>query len=250
MNYQNKSVIVTGGASGFGKAFTKFYCQEGAHVSFLDIDKDAGEELCKVLKAKSLKADFYHADIRDSERVRQVINETISHQGLDILINNAGYEGSLKYLSDIEEEDFKVVMDINVMGVFYGMKYTLPHFKTQKSGCIINLGSIAGLHASPMMGAYGASKHAVIGMTKTAATEYGKFGIRVNAICPTIVEGTAMSSPNNELTQGMLDLLTKTNPMKRLGAISDVVEMAAFLSSNNASYINGQCLSIDGGQYS
>lgn len=247
MQFKNQSVIVTGGSSGIGRATALAFAKRGAKVVVSDINEKGGKETLDLIMNSGGTAIFVKTDVSDSQQVQALIDTCLTEYGtLDHMINNAGIGLGLQFFDQITEEHWAKTIAVNQTGVFYCMKAALKVMKGQKSGNIVNTASAAGIGAAPRMGAYAASKHAVVGMTKTAAAEYGKYGIRINAICPTVIEtpmGDGYLSENVEMQKIML----MSVPMRRFGQPEEVARTVCYLCSEDASYINGVALPVDGG---
>ena len=247
MQFKNQSVIVTGGSSGIGRATSLEFARRGANVVISDINEKGGQETLALVKEKGGQAIFVKTDVTNSSEVEALIQRCITEYGqLDNIINNAGIGLGHSFFDEISDEKWNKTIAINQTGVFYCMRAALKVMKAQRKGNIINTASAAGTGAAPRMGAYAASKHAVVGMSKTAASEYGKYGIRVNAICPTIIE-TPMTDGYIGNQAPMAEMMRKMVPMKRFGQPDEVARTICWLCSEDASYINGVALPVDGG---
>ena len=247
MQFKNQSVIITGGSSGIGRATALEFAKRGANVVVSDINESGGKETTELIKASGGNAIFVKTDVADWEDVKSLVKTCIETYGqLNHMINNAGIGQGLYFFDQITNEHWAKTIAVNQTGVFYCMKAALKVMKGQKSGNIVNTASAAGIGAAPRMGAYAASKHAVVGMTKTAAHEFGKFGIRINAICPTVIEtpmGDSYLSDNEDIMKVML----KSVPMRRFGKPEEVARTICWLCGEDASYLNGVALPVDGG---
>ncbi len=245
---QNKIAIITGGGSGIGRATAIELAKQGATVVIADRDEYGADKTCGAILQDGGEALIEVLDVTNKIAVEQLMKATHEKFGtIDILINNAGIGGDLKFMDEYSDESFESVMDVNVRGVWYCMKSILPFMKTQESGgAIVNISSVAGLGAAPRMSAYAASKHAVIGLTKTAAYEYGKYNIRINAVCPTVID-TPMGRSYMDQDDNIINLIKSTIPMKRFGEAFEVAKLISWLSSDDNSFITGQAIAIDGG---
>ncbi len=249
MSFKNKTVFVTGGASGIGKDCAREFGQLGAHVAIADWNEENGKSVEKSFIAQGIKAKFYPLDVRSYDNVKSVVAQVIAdYGGLDVAVNSAGLGGKHPYKTAQHTlDDWDHVIGINQTGVFYCMKEELAHMEKSGKGVVINIASIAGMRALPRQLAYVASKHAVIGMTKTAALEYARTKIRVNAVCPVftrtpLVEG--MFEQKAELEEALL----RTIPVGRYGEVSDISNAILWLADEKSSFVTGLSLPIDGGQ--
>lgn len=247
MNLNGKIAIVTGASSGIGAATVIELAKKGATVVASDINEENGQILVNKIVSEGGKATFIKTNVANNSEVEALVNNTFEQYGrLDIMINNAGIAGSLSFFEHITDEDWNSIMAVNQTGVFYCMRAALTIMKKQKSGCIVNTSSVAGIGAAPRMGAYAASKHAVIGMTKTAASEYGKYNVRINAICPTVIK-TPMGMEYMNEDENVIRMVKGAIPMKRFGEANEVARTVCWLCSDDASFVTGESIRIDGG---
>jgi len=230
MRFDGKVVFITGGASGIGKNCAMQFAEEGAQIALADWKEKSGVETLEMLTHQGYTADFYHLDVSNHAQVALVIRTVIDDFGkIDIAINNAGV-GSQTPAKTAEHtlEDWDRVIAVNQSGVFYCMKEELAHMKERKKGSIVNLASIAGLRGLPNQLAYTASKHAVIGMTKTAALEYADLSIRVNAVCP-VFTNSPMLEELFKSKEGLKEKLIRTIPLRRYGEVEDITNAIMWL---------------------
>ncbi|NNJ88980.1 MAG: SDR family oxidoreductase [Eudoraea sp.] len=248
MDLENKVVVVTGAGSGIGAASAALMASLGAKVIASDIDLKSVEEVVADIKRSGGEAAAYQLDVRQYEEVDALMSKVVKdHGSIDVLVNNAGIGG--KDQSKTAEhtlDDWENVIAVNQTGVFYCMKLGLIQMMVQGYGNIINIASLAGLKASGNNLSYSASKFAVVGMTKSAALEYGSKNIRINAVCP----GYTHSSLLDQLLASRPDMeqkLKRLIPMGRFGEAAEVAETVAWLASDKSKYITGQTITIDGG---
>jgi NAD(P)-dependent dehydrogenase (short-subunit alcohol dehydrogenase family) len=243
MELEGKRTLVTGAAQGLGEAIARLFAERGAKVAIADINVDAADRVAAEIGDGAIGI---RCDVTDPADVRAAIEQTVqAFGGLDVLINNAGIEIG-KPLPETSDEEFKRLMDINVTGVFYGIKYATPAL-AQSGGSIINMSSVAGLAGVPLLGAYCASKAAVLRLTQTAAVELRDAGIRVNAICPSFIKTEMVDrlvAPFEAATGANFDDLA-AQAQGRLGTCEEVAETAAFLASDDASFITGTHYVLD-----
>ncbi len=247
MQFKNQTAIITGGSSGIGRATALEFAKRGANVVVSDINEKGGKETAQIINTNGGNAIFVKTNVANSEEVQSLIDTCLEKYGqLDHMVNNAGIGEGLHYFDQISDEHWAKTIAVNQTGVFYCMRAALKVMKGQKKGSIVNTASAAGIGAAPRMGAYAASKHAVVGMTKTAAHEFGKYGIRVNAICPTVIE-TPMGDSYLSSNQDLMELMRQSVPMKRFGKAEEVARTICWLCGEDASYLNGLALPVDGG---
>lgn len=247
MLLENKVALITGAASGIGRATALQMASEGARVIVSDVDESGGAETVAMIESAGGTARFVACDVSQSAQVEALINATLAAFGsLHILVNNAGVGGAMVKADQIDEATWDQVMNVNVKGVWLCTKYALPHVLKTGVGCIVNIASLAGLVGYPNNSVYGASKHAVVGFTRSVALEYARLGLRVNAVCPGYTD-TPMVNLMVEQKPRMADIVEKISPMKRLGRVEEIAEMIVFLASDRASFINGQAIAVDGG---
>jgi len=254
-NFQNKAIIITGAAMGLGLAAAKELASRGANLSLVDYNEKSLEEAKTAISKQypDVKIITVVADVSSEEAVKNYINQTVKAFGrIDGLYNNAGIEGRQASMTEYDLDVFKKVIDINLMGVYYGLRYAIPVMQKQKYGRIVNVASVGGIRGVMNQSPYVATKHAVSGMTKNAALEYGKDGITTNAIAPgailTPMVAEAFKQVNPQDPKAAETEYAKANPTKRLGVPEEVAKVVAFLLSDDASYVSGQIIAIDGGQ--
>jgi len=248
MNFKDKVVLITGAASGIGRTTAIAYGAKGAKVIVSDIDEHNGKEVAKNITMLDGEAIFVEANVSDFDAVDSLMKATIQHFGrIDIAVNNAGIGPSKTTKTDQHElDDWERVIAVNQTGVFYCMKLELQQMLQQGSGIIVNVASVAGLKGLPNNLAYTASKHAVVGMTKTTALEYARKNIRINAVCP-VFTNSPMLEQLFSSKEGLREKLVHTIPMGRYGETEEIANTILWLSSEAASFITGQSIAVDGG---
>lgn len=241
-------VLITGGASGIGRAAALSWAREGCDVLVADVDDRGGEETVGMIARNGARALYERADVAEEADCRRLVSQALrAFGGLDVAFNNAGITGPSAFVAKYASADWRHVINVNLIGVFNCMQAQLLHFEAQGSGVIINTASIYGARGVQGGSAYSAAKHGVIGLTKSAALEYGRKGIRINAICPGYIEtplvvGATAAVPDRILAQK----LSRTGA-RRLGKPDEVAALALWLASPSASYVNGAAISVDGG---
>jgi NAD(P)-dependent dehydrogenase (short-subunit alcohol dehydrogenase family) len=243
--FQGKVAIITGGSFGIGKATALLFAQRGAKVAVVDWIED--EETMKLIKTAGGEAIFIKCDVSQESEVRAMVAQTVSTFGrIDYAFNNAGIEGATAPTHEVTEENWEKVIGVNLKGVWLCMKYEIPHMLKQGKGSIVNCSSIAGVIGFPFIPAYTASKHGVIGLTKTAALEYAQSGIRVNAVCPGVIQ-TPMIDRFIEKNKTTKEDMASQEPIGRFGTSEEIAEAAIWLCSDASSFTTGHALVADGG---
>jgi NAD(P)-dependent dehydrogenase (short-subunit alcohol dehydrogenase family) len=248
--FNTKVAVVTGAASGIGRATALAFAREGANVVVSDVAAQGGEETVRLIKEAGGEATFVKCDVSQVEEVKALVTKAVDTYGrLDYDINIAGIEGTLATTADYPEDVWSKVIGINLTGPYLCMKYAIAQMLTQGAGVIVNMASILGVVGFATAGAYTAAKHGLVGLTKVAALEYATQGIRVNAVCPGFIEtpmvmerGLAAGS-HPEVYQQLADI----HPMKRLGTPQEIAAGVVWLCSEAASFVTGQTLIVDGG---
>ena len=244
---QDKVALVTGASSGIGRATALVFAREGAKVVVADLNVVGGQETVQLVKAAGGEAVFVETDVAQAASVEAMVQTALDTYGrLDCAHNNAGVEGVLSRTAEQTEQDWEPVIRINLKGVWLCMKYELPHMVQQGSGAIVNTASGAGLIGVKRMAAYVASKHGVIGLTRTAALEYAKSGVRVNAVCPGVIQ-TAMVERVSGRRPDVLEKMIAAEPIGRSGQPEEIAESVVWLCSDAASFVTGHAMAVDGG---
>lgn len=254
-NLKGKVIIVTGAAMGLGLAAAEVLASKGADLTLVDYNDEALNKTKEELASKFPDRKFLTvaADVSVEENVKNYVDQTVKEFGkVDGLYNNAGIEGKQASLVDYDINVFKKVIDINLLGVYYGMKYVIPELQKNGGGKIVNVASVGGIRGVLNQTAYVATKHAVAGMTKNAALEYGKDNILTNAIAPgailTPMVAEAFRQVNPDDPKTAEKEYASRNPTKRLGNPEDVAHLVAYLLSDENGYVSGQVIAIDGGE--
>ncbi|GAB2867249.1 SDR family oxidoreductase [Actinoallomurus bryophytorum] len=240
-------VLITGALTGVGRATAVAFAKEGAKVVVSGRRQEAGESLAAELKSLGTEAEFVRADVRYEEELKNLVDRTVERFGrVDVAVNNAGTEGELKPIVEVTKEDFDLAFETNVLGTLMGIKYQLRAMAAQGSGSIINVSSIYGLMGAPIGPLYVASKHAVVGLTRSAALEAARAGVRVNAVTlgaiETAMHDRVMGSEENKAA------FAATIPQGRPGTPEEAADLIVFLGSGRSGYITGQTITIDGGK--
>ncbi|MFT7405500.1 glucose 1-dehydrogenase [Zhongshania sp.] len=244
---KEKVIIITGAGSGIGKGTALAMAKEGAKLVLADIDREAGEKVCLELLDLGYEATFVQTDVTDSVQVENMVAHAVNTFGrLDCAFNNAGIEGQLVALDEIDIGHFERTIAVNLTGVFLCMKYQIKAMLKNGGGAIVNNSSVMGLVAAPMISTYCASKHAVVGISKSAALDYVKQNIRINAVCPGGVATPMVTQVLAETPDALKDILAAV-PAKRLAATYELAEAVIWLCSDRSSFVTGTVLPVDGG---
>ena len=244
---KDKIILVTGGSSGIGKACALAFSRAGAIVTIVaDINQEGLDQTVSEMEGEGISI---RLDVSKPDQVKNLIDEVVRKYGrIDCAVNNAGVEGTLAPTADCTEENWDKVLNVNLKGIWLCMKYEIPQMLKQKGGSIVNMSSVLGLVGLPGYPAYVASKHGVVGLTKTAALEYAQTGIRINAVCPGAVRTPLMNRMISD-NPGVIseDLLVSLEPIGRVANPEEVADAVLWLSSAKASYVTGIALPLDGG---
>lgn len=244
MILDNKVALVTGGASGIGLAAAELFAKHGAKVVISDISDENGQKAVQQLESSGAKVLFVKADSSSASDNEELVNKAVEKFGqLDIAVNNAGIGGPLAMTGDYPLDGWRKVIDINLSGVFYGLRYQIPAMQG-RGGSIVNIASILGMAGTPSSPAYVAAKHGVVGLTKAAALEYASQGIRINSVGPGYVKTPLVV---NSLGKEAMDALVDLHPIGRLGEAPEIAELIFWLASPRASFVTGAYYPVDGG---
>lgn len=245
MRFDGKTAFVTGAASGIGRATARRLADEGAMVVVADIDEEGGERTVSLIHDTGGMAAFRHLDVRDDQRIEAVIDETAEEHGLDVLVNNAGIGHPEVPLEHVPNRWRDRVIETNLLAVWNGCQAAIPHMKARGSGAIVNVSSIVAFRGMAGQAAYSLTKAAILNFTRTVAGEVGPDGIRVNAICPGFIETalTANLAQEDDIGGWSIDRI----PLRRVGKPTDVASCITFLASDDAAFVTGEALVVDGG---
>ncbi len=246
MQFKDKVVLVTGAASGIGEAVVRAFAREGARIMLADINALQGQQVLASLETRGAEASFRAVDVTQAAQMRDLVAACVERWGrLDILFNNAGISGGYGLTAEVAEEEFDQIVAVNLKSVWLGMKYAIAQMLTQGGGVIVNTASALSLTVLPGSAPYNATKHAVAGLTKTAAVEYARHNVRINAVCPGVIN-TAMLRNRPDVAE-LLPRLTALHPAGRLGEVDEVAEAVLWLASDGASFTHGSLMTVDGG---
>lgn len=247
MTFSGQVALVTGAAAGIGRATALAFAAQGLQVVAADLDSDGGAATAALIREAGGEALFVQCDVTREADVKALMERVVAVYGrLDYAFNNAGIEIEKGRLAEGSEAEFDAIMGVNVKGVWLCMKYQLPLMLAQGGGAIVNTASVAGLGAAPKMSIYSASKHAVIGLTKSAAIEYAKKKIRVNAVCPAVID-TDMFRRAYEADPKKGEFAATMHPVGRIGKVEEIAMAVLYLCCDGAAFTTGQALAVDGG---
>lgn len=246
-NSPQKVAIVTGASSGIGKATAFAFAEEGVAVVLADVRPEGESIAAEIRRLHGVPALFVRADVSKGEDVKRMVDATLEKFGrLDYAFNNAGIEGLPALTAECSEDNWQRTIDINLKGVWLCMKYQIPAMLAQGKGSIVNCSSVAGMIGFPSIPAYVASKHGVIGLTQTAALEYAKQGIRVNVVCPGVIQTPMIDRFAGDSAERKA-ALSAGEPIGRVGRPEEVADAVTWLCSDRASFVTGASLAVDGG---
>lgn len=248
MLFENKVVLITGGASGIGRMCALVFAREGATIVISDVNDEGGAATMTLVGKITDKIHYVHADVSRAEDVARMVKTTLDRfGGLHAAVNSAGVAGTFQSPThETDEATYDKVMNINVKGVWLCLRVEIPAILRSGGGAIVNLASVAGLVGAIGASIYVASKHAVVGLTRTAALEYARENLRVNAVCPSFID-TPMVADFTGSNEALAKRIQGASPMKRLGRPEEVAETIVWLCSERASFINGATVAVDGG---
>lgn len=245
----DKVAIITGGAGGIGRVTGKRFVDEGAKVLLVDVAEDKLKEAAAEISSENVA--YIEADVSKSEDVKKYVQKAVNQfGGIDILIDNAGIEGDVVPLTDYDEDDFDAIMNVNVRGMWLGLKYTVPEMIERGGGSVVMTSSVAGMQGFEGLGPYVTSKHAVVGMMRTAAIELAGENIRVNTVNPAPIETRMMRSIEEETAEEQDEakqMFEGMIPMGRYGKTEEVADVMLYLASNQSRYVTGAVHAVDGG---
>lgn len=240
------TILVTGAAGGIGAATARLAAERGGRVILTDVD-DACAATAQAIRDDGGVATYHHLDVTDAGAVAALLGEIVAEYGrLDAAVNNAGVDHPLAPLAEVPDEQWQRVQDVNLKGVWHCMREEIPPMRAQGAGAIVNVASVAGLVGAGQFGAYGASKHGVVGLTRSAAADYARYGVRVNCVCPGVIR-TDMFQRTLDRHPEIEQRLAKAHPAGRLGRPEEVAEAILWLCSDAASFVHGHALAVDGG---
>ncbi|WP_254528803.1 SDR family NAD(P)-dependent oxidoreductase [Natrinema gelatinilyticum] len=248
MRLKGKTAFITGAGSGLGREAAELFAKEGATIVAADVDLESAEETVGRVEDAGQEGTVLEVDVRDSDAVHAAVDEAASAFGLDIMLNNAGISHGRAAVEEIGEDERDRLIDVNIKGVWNGCQAAIPHFREQGSGAIVNTASLAGVIGAPQLGAYSLTKGAVVNFTRTVAAEVGPSGVRANAVCPGVTD-TPMPRKNRTDAEweATKEKMARHYPLKRLGRPEDIANAMLFLASDEADWITGQALVVDGG---
>jgi NAD(P)-dependent dehydrogenase (short-subunit alcohol dehydrogenase family) len=244
-----KTAIITGVASGIGRATAILFAREGAKLALADVNEEGLEETLSLVKREGGEAIIRRTDVGVEEEFKELVDLTLkTYSHIDILCNNAGISGDLLNLEEQDADEWRRILQVNLMGALFGTKHVAKHMQERRSGAIVNTASVAGIRSGAGGNAYSASKAALINFTQTAACDLGGYNVRVNAVCPGLIEtGMTKRVFDYAREKGKEDRLGYRCELRRYGNPEEIAWAILFLASDEASYITGQALPVDGG---
>lgn len=245
---ENKHILITGGGSGIGAASAALLASRGARIGIADIHRENADAVVKAIVDEGGQAYALSVDVAEPDSVAAMFKGAVEQQGnIDVIINNAGIDHFPSPMTDVDDAVFLKNVQVNLAGTWFCMKQALGHMLKNGQGQIINVASVAGLRSAPLVSAYSASKHGVIGLTKSAAVEYARMNIRINAVCPSFVDTPMVRGVLSQLDERGQKQIVGANPMKRLGKPEEIATAIAWLCSDESSFMTGQSVVLDGG---
>lgn len=254
MLLQDKVVLITGAAGGIGIAAAKAFAKEGAKLALVDLNEDALKKVSEQVEASEIL--LVPADVTNEDQVKNYVDKTVEKYGrIDVFINNAGVNGDNATITEQSEKNLRFVMDVNFFGAYYGLKYVLRVMQEQKSGSVVNTSSNGGWLGAPGMSVYAASKHAIVGLTKSAALEMAPYGVRVNGVAPGATNTDMMrriekNAVGEEHAEEAQKAFAAAVPMGRYATPDEIADLMVFLGSDKSAFIDGTIVRIDGGMSS
>lgn len=253
MNFSGKIVVITGAGGGIGRATALAFADAGAKLILVDIDAALGEETLAQARVRGAEANFISADVSRSADVRAYVAAAVDKHGrIDCFFNNAGIEGKVGPIFELDEATFDTIIAVNLKGVFLGLRHVLPAMLKQRGGTIVNTASVAALVGSPGLSAYVASKHGVLGLTRAASTDVAGYGVRVNAVCPGPVQTRMIQSLEKQRSPGdpaaAAAAMRAAIPTGRYATPEEVANVVMYLCSDLSGSVTGTHITIDGGR--
>jgi NAD(P)-dependent dehydrogenase (short-subunit alcohol dehydrogenase family) len=247
-NVVGKRVLITGGASGIGAASAILLAERGAKVVIGDLSTELGEQVAKQGTDAGNTVLFKKVDVSSGDEVRALFAYAMAELGgIDVVVNNAGIDHKPAPMHELSDDDFDRNIAVNLKGVWHCMRASIACMATKGGGHVINVASVAGLRSSPAISAYSASKHGVMGLTKSAALEYAKANMRFNAVCPSFIDTPMVQNTMAKLDERGQQAIVKASPMRRLGKVEEISTAIAWLASDESSFMNGHAFTLDGG---
>ncbi|GGW95580.1 SDR family NAD(P)-dependent oxidoreductase [Alteromonas halophila] len=248
MTVENKHILITGGGSGIGAAVARLTASRGALVGVADVHSDNARDVVADIERNGGRAYAVSVDVTSAEAIADMFKVAAEKSAvLDVLINNAGVDHLPAPMHEVSDEALMRNIDVNLIGVWRCMRRAIGTMLGQGHGQIINLASVAGLRSAPMISAYSATKHAVIGLTRSTAVEYARANIRINAVCPSFVDTPMVQGVLSHMDERGRNGIIRANPMKRLGKPDEISGAIAWLCSDESSFMTGQSVVLDGG---
>lgn len=244
----NKRILITGGASGIGAASAKLLASRGAKVVIADLSEEQGQSVAKEAQDGGFDIKFQKVDVTQADSVKALFAFAMKELGgLDVVVNNAGIDHKPAPMHELSDDDFDSNIAVNLKGVWHCMRASIACMAPSGGGHVINVASVAGLRSSPAISAYSASKHGVMGLTKSAAIEYAKANLRFNAVCPSFIDTPMVQNTLAKLDERGQKAIVKASPLKRLGKVEEISSAIAWLASDESSFMNGHAFTLDGG---